>query len=178
MIPKIIEVRNNEVIYNIDVLAIAPLRNLIDNYPKEEHMLMLKILYFYFPSEDNPYKAFMNIEEDERLDKIIEHFKAEKLQVKLNSDFVNAMDFLENVYITTAWKFYLGSKTNIEQLIVWAKTAVTDGLGSNASAKMSLSDKMLNMFTKHEELEEAVKKNLNKSRGNKKVAKDIDKSYE
>lgn len=178
MIPKIIEVRNNEVIYNIDVLTLTPLRKLIDSYSKEDHMLMLKILYFYFPSEDNPYKSFMNIEEEFRLDKIIEHFKAEKLQLKLNNDFVNAMDFLEEMFVTTAWKFYLGSKTNMEQLIVWAKTSVTDGLGGNAAQKMQLSDKMLNMFTKHEELEEAVKKNLNKSRGNKKVAKDIDKSYD
>lgn len=178
MIPKIIEVRNGEVIYNVNVLSLEPLKTLVDNYPREEHMLMLKVLYYYFPSEDNAYKAFVNVEEEVRLDKIISHFKADSLNLKLNADFTRAFDFLEDKYVTTSWKFYLGSKTNMEQLIVWAKTSVTDGIGGNATSKMQLSDKMLNMFNKHEELEDAVKKSLTKARGNKKIAKDLDKSYD
>jgi hypothetical protein len=178
MIPKILEVRNNEVIVNLEVLTLEPLKYIYENYPKAEALQMFKVLYFYFPSEDNTYKAFINIEEEIRLDYIITHFKLEHLGLKNNEDFVAAFDFLNIEYTTTAWKFFLGSKQNLEQLIVWATTPVTDGLGGNATQKMALSKQLLDMFTRHEELEEAIKKSLNKSRGNKKVAKDIDKSYE
>ena len=176
MIPKIIEIRGNEVQINIDVLCLSPLNKIHEKH-KKDGLNMLKVLYYYFPSEDNPNKAFANTPESERLKKIIEHFQLPH-SILTNVDFANAFDFLKDQYFDTIDRAQLAAKKNLENLSTWAVTPVTDGQGGNVTQKMQFAKQLTEYYIDYLKFEEIVKKSKTKSRGDKKVATDATKDYE
>jgi len=175
LIPKILEIRGNEVVQSIATLTLKPFTAL-EKHCKKDYFNMLKVLYFYFPDQDNPFKAFINTPEEERLEKIIKNFDLDN-KILENQYFKAAFDFMIKENFSTLDRFFLSSKTNLENLSVWAATPVTDGQGGNVKDKMTYSKQMLDMYLEHANLEEEVKKVMNKSRGNKKIARDADKNY-
>ena len=177
MIPKILEIENDSVIININCLSLKPLKDIIDKFPKKKALDMFKVLYYYYPSEDNPIKAFSNIEEEIRLEEIMKHFGIDET-MKQDTYFVAAFDFLQEHYISTIWKLYLNSKKNLELLSNYATTPIFGGLGGNAAERRGLSKDLPAMIKNHMDLEKTLKDATFASRGNKKVASDINQRYD
>lgn len=167
MIPKIFERVNDKIIFSDDILRIPILKNLYDTY-NEEALDMLSIIDYYCDVQG----IYNNYEEETKLDDIIEDLGFTNREYKLNSDFVNVLDWCKDRWLTTGEKFYLSHKTNIEKIGHWAANSMlTDGLGGNVGDRLRVAKEVRKLYQELISFENEVKTNL-KGRGQSEIAYD------
>lgn len=167
MLPKIFERVNDKIVFTDDILRIPILKNLYDKY-KDEALDMLSIIDYYCDVQG----IYNNYTEETKLDDIIEDLGFTEREYKLNSDFVNVLDWCKERWVTTGEKFYLDHKANIEGLGKWAAAAMpSDGVSGNIKDKLSMAKEVRKLYQELISFENEVKSNL-KGRGQSEIAYD------
>lgn len=165
MIPKIFDVQNNKVILNDVVLRIPLLKDFVSK--REDALDVFNIIWFYFDLQ-SPY---VNVEEDLKLDIILEDLKLTDKLYKTDPEFCKIFDWVKDKYQTTGEKFWLNHKRNIENIGVWASTPVVGGKDGDAAQKISAAKEAKRLYLELISFEQEVMKGL-KVKGDQELSYD------
>lgn len=165
-LPKILETEKDKVVINETILSIPEFKELWDTYQELEY-------FQYLWARFDPESSYFNLEEDERLDKILEDFPCD-----LN-DFVmiKAMNKCEQLYDSPIRKILDGAKRGVENLAAYLKTAeIEAGRDGNLAQIVTTIKSLPQILKAYQEAENAYKQEVQKSRGN--IRRAIDEDYD
>ena len=166
MIPKIFDISNNKVIVSDTILRIPILRNFHEQY-QDDALNMFSVIWFYFDLE-SPY---INVEEDNKLEFILNELGFKEKDYLLNPDFCEIFDWCNDKYVTTGERFWRNHKRNIENIGTWAATPVSGGREGDAAQKISAAKEAKRLYTELVAFEQEITKNL-KVYGDEEIAFD------
>lgn len=163
-IPRILTVEKGKVVIDEAILSIPELKEVWNTY---QEIVYLQYLWARF----DPESSYLDYDESERLDKIIQDFPCDI------NDFtmIKAINKCEELYNSPLRKILNGAKRAVENLSIYLETTeIEDGRDGNLTQIISAITNLSKIIKAYQDAENAYKQEIQKSRGNMKRASDED----
>lgn len=170
---KIITIKDNKVVPDINVLGIPSLKKCYDKFEEEDRNLLFQYLYHLYDF-DSPYQ---NVPEDEREDRVSKDFKG-NFKPKFDKDILAAKETMKELMWSPIKDLLEGLKINIRNISVFLKTTeVEAGRDGNLPAFTSLHKSIKDIIKNYQSTEQEFLLETAKRRGNTQTAIDEGEDY-
>ena len=155
---NLFDISNKTVIINHNCLSIPELKAIVDYY--KDPIPAFNFLHYKF----DPHSAYANIPEIEKDDILLKDFAGE---YTLEDDvMINAINKMEELFITPTWRYYLDNKILMEKMGVFVRTApITSGRDGNVAAMQAQLKSVGKTILEFKQLEKVALLEADEARG-------------
>tara|TARA_R110002074_G_scaffold18755_9_gene60405 strand:- start:4183 stop:4707 length:525 start_codon:yes stop_codon:yes gene_type:complete len=132
MITKLFDIQNNKIIPTEHCYSIKWLKDIMDNYSKDEEYLKVYAYLFYMTCPNPDTNPYFNVIEADKEELILEDVD---IEVSTEDPLIRlALDKCEKLYETPTSRAYMGIKKALDNIAIYmANTTITDGRDGNIS---------------------------------------------
>lgn len=159
MITDLFTIENGKVKPSMHCYLIPEFKHIIETYDKRAVDMLAYAFYFACPFKSiNPYADYSNDEKEEVLKKSFVVFPD-------NPDVLEAIKTMKALYETTAVKYFLKNKKNLEDIMDYLDSApIVEGKDGNLSERLKIAEKCFKIKAEFDELEKNVEAERGKMR--------------